>query len=86
MIIKPQIQNGTSFQMSTDLGQEETTTSLNVKTSDGGKCQFQFSGHKESAPGSKEENARDRGSGKNKRKFPIQGEERAYEKDFMKLM
>ena len=65
---------------------QDFMSGLNVKTSDGGKCQFDFGGHKNQSSKSDDEKARDRGSGKQKRKFKIQGDELSYEKDFMKLM
>ena len=87
MIIKPQIQN--SGPMMTF--NEEFLAGLDVKTSsdDGaeGKCQFNFAGHRDhSAADSKESKARDRGSGRKKRKFNLQGDELAYDNDFMKLV
>ncbi|MDH4466433.1 MAG: hypothetical protein QE271_00125 [Bacteriovoracaceae bacterium] len=81
MIIKPQIQHE-----SQQLMNEDFMSGLNVKTSDGGKCQFEFGGHKQNSSNSEESKARDRGSGKQKRKFKIQGDELSYDKDFMKLI
>lgn len=66
---------------------EEFLSGLDVKTSDGGKSKFDFAGHRDqSAKQSKENEARDRGSGRKKRKFNLQGDELAYENDFMKLI